>query len=145
MSRVKTVEHRFVDEIPDVLAERTVYVCIPFATVVHACLCGCGDEIVTPLDPTEWRMTYDGETISLAPSVGNWSSRCESHYWIVKNEVRWSVKWPRELIDAGREADRRQRSENNGVDLHPGFSGERRESLGWMQRVWLLLSKLVRR
>lgn len=35
-------------------------------------------------------MTYDGKTVSLHPSVGNWSFPCRSHYWIDRNEIRWS-------------------------------------------------------
>jgi len=29
--------------------------------------------------------------VSLAPSIGNWSFPCNSHYWITGNEVRWAA------------------------------------------------------
>ena len=82
--------HKFVDSIPEVLEEGTLYVSIRFGTVVHKCACGCGEEVVTPLGPAEWKLTYDGRTISLAPSIGNWSFPCRSHYWIDGGNVRWA-------------------------------------------------------
>lgn len=112
-----TIEHRFVEEIPDALDEGILYISIPYSTVVHLCLCGCGAETVTPLAPTEWRMIYDGETISLAPSLGNWSSGCQSHYWISKNTVRWSTTWTRSRIEAGRRADADEKAEYYGFNV----------------------------
>ena len=32
---------------------------------------------------------FDGRTISLNPSIGNWSYPCRSHYWIKGNRVVW--------------------------------------------------------
>ena len=87
---LNTVRHEFVEYIPDQLDEGVLYVSIPFGTVVHRCACGCGEEVVTPLGPAEWRVTYDGRTVSLAPSVGNWSFACRSHYWIEEGRVRWA-------------------------------------------------------
>jgi hypothetical protein len=84
------VDHRFVEYIPEQLEERTIYISIRFATAVHRCCCGCGREVVTPLSPTGWSLTFDGETISLAPSIGNWSYPCRSHYWIRRDRVVWA-------------------------------------------------------
>lgn len=107
MNREITLTHEFVEYIPQELKDGTVYVSIPFATASHKCCCGCGDEVVTPLTPTDWRLTFDGETISLDPSIGNWSFECQSHYWIRKNRVRWAPKWSQQEIQAGRSHDRR--------------------------------------
>ena len=82
--------HEFVDSIPEELEDGVLYVSIRFGTVVHKCACGCGEEVVTPLGPAEWRLTYDGRTVSLAPSIGNWSFACRSHYWIEDGKVRWA-------------------------------------------------------
>ena len=30
---------------------------------------------------------YDGETVSLSPSIGNFQFPCKSHYWIRENRV----------------------------------------------------------
>ena len=97
--------HRFVEFIPDELDELTLYVCLELATVVHKCCCGCGSEVVTPLSPTDWKMTFDGETISLHPSIGNWGFECRSHYWIQNSRVRVAEEWSPELVRANRESD----------------------------------------
>jgi hypothetical protein len=56
---------------------------------------------VTPLAPTEWSLTFDGETVSLDPSVGNWSLDCQSHYWIRRDTARWAERWsPAEIRTA---------------------------------------------
>ena len=99
--------HEFVETVPDVLKDRTLYVSIPFATAIHKCCCGCGEEVVTPITPTDWQLTFDGETISLNPSIGNWSSNCQSHYWIIRNRVQWAPQWSKQQIQAGRAHDAR--------------------------------------
>ncbi len=106
MTRRTILTHEFVEFIPDVLDEGTVYVSIPYATVAHKCFCGCGNEVNTPLSPTDWRLTFDGETISLYPSIGSWNLPCESHYWIERDRVRWAPKWSKAEIDEGRRRDR---------------------------------------
>lgn len=106
MTRRVTVDHEFVDYIPDQLEEGVVYVCIPYTTVAHNCLCGCGNEVITPLSPTDWQLIFDGRSISLKPSIGNWSFECQSHYWIERSRVRWAPRWTREQIYAGRARDR---------------------------------------
>lgn len=99
------VEHRFVACVPDAMEDRVVYIAVDFATVVHRCCCGCGNEVVTPLSPTDWTLTFDGETISLNPSIGNWSFECQSHYWIKQSRVRWAPRWSKEQIAMGRAYD----------------------------------------
>jgi len=100
------LKHEFVEFIPDELKEGTLYVSIRFATATHLCCCGCGSSIVTPLRPTDWKLIFDGKTISLDPSIGNWSFACKSHYWIRNNRVKWAPQWSQEQIDRGRNRDR---------------------------------------
>src|ERR1700735_3086710 len=102
MARITTLEHEFVDELPDELTKGVLYISLPFATVAHLCCCGCGNKVYTPLRPNRWRLTYDGETISLAPSVGNWNFPCKSHYVITCGEVRWAAQMTRKEIEAVR-------------------------------------------
>jgi hypothetical protein len=106
MRREKLLAHEFVEFIPDVLKEGTLYVSMEYATVVHKCCCGCGKEVVTPLSPTDWKLIFNGKTISLDPSIGNWGFECRSHYWITNNRVRWAPRWSQDKIDAGRAHDR---------------------------------------
>jgi Family of unknown function (DUF6527) len=103
---LSVLTHQFVEHIPEVLTLGVLYVCIPYATVVHTCCCGCGGEVVTPLSPTDWQLVFDGESVSLEPSIGNWSFACRSHYWIEHNQVRWARRWSEKEIEAGRAKDR---------------------------------------
>jgi len=99
------LKHEFVEFIPDDLKEGTIYVSIRFATVSHKCCCGCGKRVVTPLRPTDWKLIFDGKTISLDPSIGNWGFECQSHYWIIRNRVKWAARWSQEKINSGRNHD----------------------------------------
>jgi hypothetical protein len=107
MKRLEEVRPEFVEVIPDQLEEGVIYISISYATILHRCLCGCGAEIVTPLSPTDWELTYDGNSVSLSPSVGNWSYPCQSHYWIRRNQVHWARRFSERQIAAVRERDRR--------------------------------------
>ena len=115
--------HEFVQFIPEELQQGTIYVSIRFATVAHLCACGCKTKVVTPLKPTDWKLTFDGKTITLDPSIGNWSFPCRSHYWVRNNRVQWAGNWSQERIDANREFDRRAKDryfgeiEEGGLDV----------------------------
>lgn len=91
-------KHQFVEFMPDVIQDGVIYISLEYKSVIHKCACGCGKEVNTPLHPTGWKMLYDGESISLEPSVGNWGFDCKSHYWITNNKVEWSLKWSDETI-----------------------------------------------
>lgn len=103
------MQHKFVEFIPDDLEIGTLYVSMTYATIVHKCCCGCGNEVVTPLTPNDWQLTFDGETITLFPSIGNWGLPCRSHYWIRKNEVRWAESWSDEMIRNNRDRQMEER------------------------------------
>ena len=106
MTRIKKLKHEFVETIPSVMENGTLYVSLVYSTAIHKCCCGCGSEIVTPLSPTDWKLIFDGESVSLYPSIGNWSFPCESHYWIEGGNVEWAPKWSRKEIQNGRSQDR---------------------------------------
>ncbi|HEY5211601.1 MAG TPA: DUF6527 family protein [Acidobacteriaceae bacterium] len=105
MKTITALAHEFVELIPDRLEDGKIYISIPYATVAHRCCCGCGNEVVTPLSPTDWKLIFDGQTISLDPSIGNWSFPCQSHYWIKKNNVKWDQQWSNVKVAAGRAHD----------------------------------------
>jgi hypothetical protein len=92
------MRHQFVEHIPETLDPDTLYVSIEYNIAVHKCACGCGVDVVTPLSPAEWALTYDGETISLWPSIGNWSFPCKSHYVIKRGQVRWAARFDAQRI-----------------------------------------------
>jgi len=95
---MKKLQLKFVDCMPRPLEDEVIYVSIRFGIVSHNCCCGCGNEVVLNLSWKGWQLTYDGESISLYPSIGNWNFKCRSHYWIIQNEVRWAESWSDEKI-----------------------------------------------
>lgn len=107
MTRQTEIRPEFVTFAPEILTPGVLYISMEYATVLHACCCGCGNKVVTPLAPERWRLTYDGKSISLKPSIGNWSFPCQSHYWIERNAVIWDRRFTRAEIEAARAADRR--------------------------------------
>lgn len=111
-----SLSHEFVSAIPDVLRDDTLYVCIDYATAAHKCCCGCGLEVVTPITPTDWQLTFDGETVSLHPSIGNWSFPCRSHYWIDHDKVRWAGSMSDAQISHVRASDRVVKDRYFGAD-----------------------------
>lgn len=102
---ITRLEHRFVTNIPRQLEPGVLYISMEFATAMHLCCCGCGEQVVTPLTPTDWRLTFDGETVSLWPSIGNWNYACRSHYIIRNSEVLRAFAWSDRRIARGREHD----------------------------------------
>lgn len=102
----RTLSHEFVEFVPEQLQEGVLYISTTYATAAHRCFCGCGREVVTPLSPTDWTLSFNGETVSLSPSIGNWSLPCRSHYWIEDNCIQWSGEMSQKAIDASRTRDR---------------------------------------
>ncbi len=109
-SKISYFRHEFIEFVPERVEDGVVYVSIPYATAIHRCACGCGQEVVTPLSPTDWKLIFDGKSVSLDPSIGNWSFDCQSHYFIRGNRILWCDQWSKDRIDLGRayDADRKQ-------------------------------------
>ncbi len=83
----------FVEFIPESPKEGVLYISIRFATATHRCACGCGQIVVTPIKPADWSLTWNGEEVSIYPSIGNWNFPCRSHYWIRRNRIVWARRW----------------------------------------------------
>jgi len=111
-----SIQHEFVEFIPEELAPRTLYVSVDYATAAHACFCGCGEKVVTPISPIGWQLLFDGDTVSLHPSVGNWSFRCQSHYWVKRDQVHWAETMSPAQIAQGRRQDRAMSASYYGAD-----------------------------
>ncbi len=108
----KKAKFEFVETIPEFLEDSVVYITIHYNTAVHKCMCGCGNEVVTPISPNDWELNYNGESISLYPSIGNWGFKCQSHYWIKDCKVIWAEKWSQNRIDSNRKIDSMNRERN---------------------------------
>jgi hypothetical protein len=91
----------YVEFVPEPLKDGILYIS-EYGTAVHKCCCGCGNEVVTPLGPTDWKLKQEGSAVSLYPSVGNWHLPCRSHYWIKRSEIIWAGQWSDEDIAAAR-------------------------------------------
>lgn len=80
----------FVESFPTPLEPRILYVSLIYSTAAHICPCGCGREVVTKLSPARYRFIYNGEA-SLHPSIASTGLPCNSHYFITRGEVNWSL------------------------------------------------------
>lgn len=123
MIRHHVLEPRFVVSIPKDLDPGVLYVSMEYGTVVHSCCCGCGQEVVTPLTPTDWHLGYDGEGVTLRPSVGNWNLPCQSHYVITRNRVIESGRWSQARIEAERRRDRQAKADYYRSKAEGGAKG----------------------
>jgi hypothetical protein len=106
--RRTSIDHEFVEFIPSELKEGVLYVSVQYSTAVHKCACGCGNKVVTPISPVDWQLLFDGDSVSLTPSIGNWEFPCRSHYWIKSDKIRWAKAWTPEEVAAGRQREARE-------------------------------------
>lgn len=102
---IESLTPQFVEHFPERLEPGELYLAMAFATAVHLCACGCGNKVITPFSPTDWQMSFDGETVSLKPSIGNWTFKCRSHYWVRSGRIAWAGNMSQEAINAGRKRD----------------------------------------
>ena len=152
MIRNNRLEHRFLRHLPEVLEPGVLYISMEYATAAHRCACGCGEEVVTPFTPTDWKMTFDGETISLWPSIGNWTLPCRSHYVIMQGRVVESGPWTEEQVAAERRRDRAAKAryygaiepEDIAVEPLPRAQGESLK-VGLLKRIWRWFSRRDKR
>jgi hypothetical protein len=140
------LDHRFVDHIPDAIEPGVLYVSMKYATAAHQCCCGCGSEVITPFTPTDWSLTYDGDSISLSPSIGSWSSPCRSHYFMEKGRVIEAPPWSDEQVDAEWVRDRRAKAayyaqSTSAPSLAAGLDEPARRRRGLWQTIWRWLTR----
>ena len=148
MKKMMHLKHEFVEYIPKKLVDGTIYVSMVFATAAHKCCCGCGNEVITPLSPTDWKLIFDGQSISLYPSIGNWNFECKSHYWINNNKVEWARRWSKKDINAGRAHDslvkeryfemaKTLMANDTVAGVGGPVEGNPKESLWWKLKKWV--------
>ena len=115
MKRVVKIKHEFVEFIPKERQEGVLYISIPYATAVHNCFCGCGLKVVTPISPLGWQLTFDGETVTLFPSVGSWNFPCRSHYFVRHDTAVWGESMSQYEIERGRARDQKACDQHFGT------------------------------
>ena len=134
--RVAEMRPEFVASMPEDLTPGVIYISTRFRTAAHLCACGCGSRVVTPIRPAAWAFTYDGETVSLWPSIGNWQKPCRSHYVIRRSRVEWARSWSESQVARGRARDKADLAEYyksraewpQPMDARPASTSERRET-----------------
>lgn len=140
---MKMLQHKFVEFIPEKVEEGVLYISIEYCTVIHKCVCGCGNEVVTPLSQTDWKLTFNGKAVSLHPSIGNWNFECKSHYWIKNNKIEFAGSWTETEIHLGRENDL-----NSKMNYFNEPTDTSKEDLVNQQSskptIWQKISKLLR-
>lgn len=151
MSQARFAPH-FVEFLPDDIGPGILYVSMSYAVAAHRCACGCGREVVTPLSPTDWKLTFDGENVSLDPSIGNWSFPCRSHYFLRGGKVQWAASMSDAAIQRGRLRDRASKAAHFAKSPSPvarptnedavpareeALTSEkpRASALGWLRRL----------
>ena len=149
--RVSSITPKVVDAIPDKLEDGILYISESRNIALHKCCCGCGEEVVTPLNTEAgWRVIKQGANVSLCPSIGNWRFKCNSHYWIRNNKVDWSYTMTTEEIARVQERDRRDSqtyiAKNNAKKLastkaktNEVVKPQKTEDSGWLKILseWL--------
>lgn len=103
--KARAITHEFVDSVPAQREEGKLYVSLKYRTAIHSCFCGCGNKVVTPIRPAAWHLIFDGDTVSLDPSIGNSGHSCGAHYWIRKNNAVPAGHLSQAEIARGRKRD----------------------------------------
>lgn len=140
---MRSIQHHFVQYLPEILEPGTLYISLEYMTASHLCCCGCGEEVVTPFSPICWRMTFDGETITLWPSIGNWKLRCRSHYIIDRGRIIVAGPWTDEQIATERQRNNDARADNFGqlnmaslAPPKPVIQPEAPLQIGRLRKLW---------
>lgn len=128
MARVDILKPVYVQYIPpaDSIKAGELYISLEFQTTVHKCCCGCGLEVVTPLNHAQWKISNRNGKVSIYPSIGNWSYPCQSHYFIRDNRVVWAEAFSEAAIKRVQASDKqaldRYIANQNAVSQRPrGF------------------------
>ncbi len=139
--RLARLEAEFVEFIPEQLAPGVLYVSRRYSTAAHLCCCGCGLEVVTPLNPAKWQLSERGRGVSLSPSIGNWGFPCQSHYWIDGGQVRWAGAMSPAAISAVKARDRKDakiysRGRGGLGAVWQGIANAGRDVYSRIRRLW---------
>lgn len=131
---MRTLQHKFVEFIPEVIEENVLYISVHYCTAIHKCVCGCGNEVVTPLSPTDWELTFNGKAVSLYPSIGNWNFDCQSHYFIKNSSIEYTRRSDdREILDGRKDSLESKFSYYNEKPIEPEKKKDREKK--WWTRI----------
>lgn len=115
--KLQTIQHQFVEFIPEKLEPGTLYISLEYNSASHLCACGCGNEVVTIIGPADSSLTYNGRGVSISTSIGNSNFPCKSHYWIENNRIAWESPMTPQLTALSRATDKAAKAREYGT--HP--------------------------
>jgi len=134
MARIDRLTPHLVETMPDTLENGIIYISQKYRIALHNCACGCGEEVSTPLGPTEFSVKIENESVSVRPSIGNHDYACKSHYVIDHGAILWAGEMSRKAIQAGRDYDRY---------LKRGDDKARSKTfLDWLKDLWNAIIRL---
>lgn len=133
---MNTIALKRVTYLPRELAPGILYVSKEYEVAGHLCACGCGNKVITPLGPAEWRFTEYNGLPTLTPSVGNWQLPCRSHYVIHRGRIEWAGQWSEAAIIAGRNAEESRRQ---------AYYESRQAPRGFWAWLWDIVRKIFGR
>ncbi len=106
MPKVFNLRAEFVETMPNALEDGVIYISEKYRVALHNCCCGCGEEVSTPIGPTEYSIAMVDGDVTVEPSIGNHDFPCRSHYVIERGSIVWAGAMSRRAIKAGRAHDR---------------------------------------
>lgn len=100
-----------VTSFPQPLEGGVLYISEKFSVCGHLCACGCGKEVVLPLNRAQWSVIRDEDgAVTLAPSVANTGFPCNSHYVIRRGQIEWHTALSQAQANRARDRDKRART-----------------------------------
>jgi hypothetical protein len=132
--KIARINPEFVEYIPERLEDGVLYISEIYGTAIHRCCCGCGEEVVTPLNPMDWQLRKRGDEVSLYPSIGNWDFPCRSHYWIRANRVEWAPSISRAQVL--RIQARQRKEKEHYISQKNSQSANGILGISWIWKLW---------
>lgn len=84
---MKSFKVKMCDNVPVNMDEGTIYLTFALDWTGHLCPCGCGRQMIIPLDDMRKVTIHDDGTVTFFPSFKNY--KCWSQYVIDHGEVSW--------------------------------------------------------
>ncbi|MFZ2512981.1 MAG: DUF6527 family protein [Candidatus Saccharimonadales bacterium] len=121
----------FVDVIPkaEVIQYGHLYISLKYNMTSHRCASGCGQLVPLPLSPADWSLSYNGDTVSLSPSIGNGVLACHSHYFIKNSKVVWASDM------SSAQAQQQQAVDAERLKRHMEDRSKVRQAQSFVQRI----------
>lgn len=138
--KIQTIKPVFVKFIPEQIEEGVLYISERYRTATHKCCCGCGQKVVTPFSPAKWSLIKGDGTVSLHPSIGNWSFECHSHYFINNNQVIWAKPFSAKQIQKVQMRDK----QDNQIYIKQLNAQKSARKFGWFGKLFINFLDWVR-